>query len=117
MAPSRGKGNLYILIEFDAEDLSRVGSLYRQLLNIIQETYYNARGDVVASLTEALEAAHVLLQRYNQDAGTDIIAGATCLVVTSHEIISAQAGPTILAVSSDQGLQWFSPLNNEDFVA
>ncbi len=117
LAPSRGKGNLYILIELEGDDLSRAGSLYRQLLNVIQETYYNARGDVVASLTEALQAAHVLLQRYNQDAGTDIIAGATCLVVTSQEIISAQAGPTILAVSSDQGLQWFSPLNDEEFVA
>jgi hypothetical protein len=117
LAPSRGKGNLYILIELEADDLSRAGSLYRQLLNVIQETYYNARGNAVTSLTEALQAAHVLLQRYNQDAGTDIIAGATCLVVTSQEIISAQAGPTILAVSSDQGLQWFSPLNDEDFVA
>ena len=117
LAPSRGKGNLYILIEFDADDTSRLGSLHRQVLNVIQETYYNARGDVVASLTEALQAAHVLLQRYNADAGTDIIAGATCLVVTSQEVISAQAGPTILAVSSDQGLQWFSPLNDENFVA
>ena len=117
VAPSRGKGNLYILIELSGEAISRAGSLYRQLLNVIQETYFNASGDVVAALTEALQAAHTLLQHYNQDAGTDFIAGATCLVVTSREIISAQAGPTILAVSSDKGLQWFSPLNDEDYVA
>jgi len=117
IAPTRGKGNLYILIELDGGDTSRTGSLYRQLLNIIQETYYNARGDVIEALTEALQSAHVLLQHYNRDAGADFTAGATCLVVTSQEIISAQAGPTILAVSSDQGLQWFSPLNDEHYVA
>ena len=117
IAPAQGKGNLYILIELAGEDLARAGSLYRQLLNIIQDAYFNASGDVIAALTEALQAAHMLLQNYNRDAGTDFIAGATCLVVTSREIISAQAGPTILAVSSDKGLQWFSPLNDEDYVA
>jgi len=117
IAPIRGKGNLYILIELDGDDTARAGSLYRQILNVIQETYYNARGDVIEALTEALQAAHVLLQHYNRDAGADFTAGATCLVVTSQEIISAQAGPTILAVSSDKGLQWFSPLNHENYVA
>ncbi len=117
IAPAQGKGNLYILLELAGEDLSRTGSLYRQLLNIIQDAYFNASGDVIAALTEALQAAHMLLQNYNRDAGTDFIAGATCLAVTSREIISAQAGPTILAVSSDKGLQWFSPLNDDDYVA
>ncbi len=117
VAPSRGKGNLYILIELSGDDVSRAGSLYRQILNIIQDTYYNAPDDVTTALTNALQAAHVLLQHYNRDAGTNYAAGATCLAVTSQEIISAQAGPTILAVSSDKGLQWFSPLNNEDYVS
>ncbi len=117
IVPARGKGNLYILVEIDGDDLSRAGSLYRQLLNIIQETYYNSGGDVIAALTEALQAAHLLLQHYNRDAGTDFTAGATCLAVTSQEIISAQAGPTILAVRSEKGLQWFSPLNDEDYIA
>ncbi len=117
IAPARGKGNLYILVEIEGDDLSRAGSLYRQLLNIIQETYYNSGGDVIAALTEALQAAHLLLQHYNRDAGTDFTAGVTCLAVTSQEIISAQAGPTILAVRSEKGLQWFSPLNDEDYIA
>jgi len=117
VAPAKGKGNLYILIEISGEDTARAGKLYRQLLNIIQDTYYNARGPVIAALTEAIQAAHALLQNYNLDAGTDFIAGATCLVVTSQEIISAQAGPTILAVRSDKGLQWFSPLNDDDFAS
>ena len=117
LAPAQGKGNLYILIELAGEDLSRLGSLYRHLLNIIQETYYGADGDVIAALTEALQAAHTLLQKYNRDTGANVTGGATCLAVTGHEIISAQAGPTILAVRTDEGLQWFSPLNHEDYVA
>jgi hypothetical protein len=117
VAPARGKGNLYILLEVSGNSAARTGSLYRQLLNSIKDTYYDATGDVVTALTAALQSAHTLLRHYNRDAGTDFAAGATCLVVTSQEIISAQAGPTILAVSSNQGLQWFSPLNNEDYGA
>ena len=117
IAPARGKGNLYILIELAGDDLTRAGAISRQLLGIIQETYYQTQGDVITALTEALQKAHTWLRDYNRSASSEITAGATCLVVTSQEVVSAQAGPTILAVRSDKGLQWFSPLNHEDFVA
>ncbi len=117
LAPAQGKGNLYILIELAGEDLSRSGSIYRHLLNSIQETYYSTEGDVIAALTEALQTAHTLLQKYNRERDASVTGGATCLAVTGHEIISAQAGPTILAVRTHEGLQWFSPLNHEDYVA
>ena len=117
IAPVRGKGNLYILVELTGDDLSRRAKLYRELLNTIQETYYNSSGNVIAALTEALQAAHSLIQDYNQKYQTDFVGGATCLTVTSREIISAQSGPTILAVRSQKGLEWFSPLNNDDYAA
>ena len=117
VAPARGKGNLYILLEVSGTRAAHTGSLYRQLLNSIKDTYYEADGDIISALTEALQSAHMLLRSYNRDGGTDFTAGVTCLVVTSQEIVLAQAGPTILAVSSDEGLQWFSPLNNEDYGA
>ena len=117
IAPAQGKGNLYVLVEVSGEDANRLGKLYRELLNSIQETYYASQNDVVSALTEALQAAHLLIRRYNQKYQTNFSGGATCLVVTSREIISAQAGPTILAVRSKKGLQWFSPLNHDDYVA
>ena len=117
IAPDRGKGNLYILIELAGDDLTRAGAISRQLLSIIQETYYQTDGDVITALTEALQQAHQWLRNYNRSAPAEITAGATCLVVTSQEVVSAQAGPTILAVRSNKGLQWFSPLNHEDYVA
>ncbi|RUA16519.1 MAG: hypothetical protein DSY55_03905 [Clostridia bacterium] len=108
---------MYILVEVTGEETARIGKLYRELLNSIQEVYYASQNDVVAALTEALQEAHLLVCRYNQTYQTDYRGGATCLAVTSREIISAQTGPTILAVRSQKGLQWFSPLNNDDYVA
>jgi len=117
VAPVKGKGNLYILIEITGDDAAVISRLYRDLLNLIQEAYYAASGDVIASLTDAIQAAHSHLQAYNQRHESDFTGGVTCLVVTSQEVISAQAGPTILAVRSRAGLQWFSPLNHEDYIS
>ncbi len=111
------KGNLYVLIELDGGDPQDKQSLYRKLVEIIADTYYAASGDVVSALTEAIHAAHQHLQAFNQQHRTDMVGGVTALVVTGQDVISAQAGPTILAVRSRQGLQWFSPLNHEDYIA
>ncbi len=115
IAPAEGKGNLYILVELDGEEQGDL-RLYRELLGTIQETYYLSKEDIPGALTAALHAVHNHLQRYNQVHQTDYIGGATCLVATGSEIISAQAGSTILAVRSGAGLQWFSPLNDENYV-
>ena len=115
IAPAAGKGNLYILVELDGEDGGNV-RLYRELLGAIQETYYLSNENITGALTAALRSAHTHLQKHNQVHHTDYTGGATCLVATGSEIISAQAGPTILAVRSSAGLQWFSPLNDETYV-
>ena len=115
IAPAAGKGNLYILVELDGESRGNV-RLYRELLAAIQETYYHSNEDITGALTAALRAAHAHLQKHNQVHQTSYTGGATCLVATGSEIISAQAGPTILAVRSGAGLQWFSPLNDENYV-
>ena len=117
IAPARGKGNLYILLEITGDEPAVILRLYRELLNLIQETYYEVQGDVINALTEAIQAAHAHLQAHNQKHDGHVLAGVTCLVVTSQEVISAQAGPTILAVRSRAGLQWFSPLNHEEYVS
>ena len=117
IAPAKGKGNLYILLEIAGEDSAMVARLYRELLNRIQETYYASQGDVIASLTEAIQSAHTFMQAFNRRYNADYVAGVTCLVVASQEVVSAQAGPTILAVRSRAGLQWFSPLNDENYIA
>ena len=117
IAPEDGKGNLYILLELFGEEPKVLPRLYREVLNLIQETFYAVGGDGVAAITEAIQAAHAHLTTFNQEHEEQVEGGVTCLVVTSREVISAQAGPTILAVRSRAGLQWFSPLNHEDYVA
>lgn len=112
IAPAQGKGNLYILLELTGPEQGQA-RLYRELLNIIQETYYSHSEDVAAALTDALRAAHSYIRQYNQYHNVQFSGGVTCLVATGSEIVSAQAGPTILAVRSAAGLQWFSPLNRE----
>ncbi|NOZ50964.1 MAG: hypothetical protein GXP37_13115 [Chloroflexi bacterium] len=115
IAPAAGKGNLYLLLEVEGSDQGRA-KLYREILNTIQETYYYHEGDVISALTAALQAIHAHIQAHNRSHHTAVTAGVTCLVATGAEIVSAQAGPTILAVRSSAGLQWFSPLNDDDYV-
>ncbi|RME85223.1 MAG: hypothetical protein D6775_03375 [Caldilineae bacterium] len=115
IAPAEGKGNLYILLEVDGSGPG-LARLYRDLLGVLQETYYKTGADTKTGLTAAIRAAHAYLQQYNQHHRTSFTAGVTCLVATGSEIISAQAGPTILAVRSKAGLQWFSPLNDENYI-
>ncbi len=116
IAPAAGRGNLYILIEVEGEEQGKA-RLYRELLNTIQESYYYHKGAIADALTASVRAAHSYIQQYNQYHSSKFNAGVTCLVATSNEIISAQAGPTILAVRSNAGLQWFSPLNDESFAS
>jgi hypothetical protein len=115
IAPAEGKGNLYILVELEGDDRGQE-RLYRELLNAIQESYYLSKETISGALTAALLSAHAHLQKYNQVHHATYSGGATCLVATGSEIISAQAGPSILAVRSSAGLQWFSPLNDENYV-
>ena len=116
IAPAEGKGNLYILIELAGPESGR-GRLIRELLNTIQETYYQQADAVPEALTSALQAAHAQLRDHNQYYATHFSGGATCLAVNGTEIVSAQAGPTILAVRSRGVVQWFSPLNNESYLS
>ena len=86
------------------------------MLGAIQHTYYEHKGDIAAALTAALQAAHSQIRQFSQAHHVHFTGGATCLVATGAEVVSAQAGPTILAVNSNAGMQWFSPLNHEDYI-
>jgi hypothetical protein len=116
IAPAEGKGNLYILIELVGPESGR-GRLIRELLNTMQETYYQQADPVPEALSAALQAAHAQLQGHNQYYATHFSGGATCLAVNGTEIVLAQAGPAILAVRSRGAVQWFSPLNNESYLS
>lgn len=115
IAPAEGKGNLYILVELTGPEQGR-GRLIRELLSTIQEAYYLQDDVVPAALTAALQAAHSHIRQYNQYHHTRYNGGVTCLAVSGAEIVSAQAGPTILAVRSRGVVQWFSPLNNDTYL-
>lgn len=107
------KGNLYLLLELDGPEAGRP-RLYRELLNIAQETYYRTEGEVTTALTAALHAAHHHLRASNRTGNTTFTGAMTAVAVVGSAVVVAQVGATILAVRSRRGLEWFSPLNQSE---
>lgn len=107
------KGNLYLLLELDGPEAGRP-RLYRELLNVVQETYYRTEGEVTTALTAAIHAAHHRLRAYNRANNTAFTGAITAVAVAGTAVVAAQVGATILAVRSHRGLEWFSPLNQSE---
>lgn len=110
---AESKGNLYLLLELDGPEAGRP-RLYRELLNIAQETYYRTEGEVTTALTAAFHAAHHHLRASNRTGNTTFTGAMTAVAVVDTAVVIAQVGATILAVRSRRGLEWFSPLNQSE---
>jgi len=96
----RKKESLYIILEVTGDPLGR-DAIYRELIRIIGEEYFQARGSVTAKLRQAVGAANSFLLQENlsslpheQRAG-----GITCIVLREGNVYVAQAGPTTAYVS------------------
>ncbi|MFQ5812779.1 MAG: hypothetical protein ACE5I2_06270 [Anaerolineae bacterium] len=102
----RKKESLYIILEVTGDPLGR-DAIYRELIRVIGEEYFQARGSVTAKLRQAVGAANSFLLQENlkslpheQRAG-----GVTCIVLREGvasltvNVYVAQTGPTAAYVS------------------
>ena len=104
----RKKESLYIILEVTGDPAGRE-RIYRELIRIIGEEYFQASGSVTAKLRQALGAANLFLLQENlkslpheQRAG-----GITCTVLREGNVYIAQAGPTAAHVSYQGKLSSF----------
>ncbi|MBM4464756.1 MAG: hypothetical protein FJ014_04190 [Chloroflexi bacterium] len=109
----RKKESLYLILEVTGDPPGRE-RIYDEMIRIIGEEYFQARGSVTAKLRQAIGAANSFLLQENlkslpheQRAG-----GVTCAVLREGNVYVAQAGPTTAHVSYQGKLTSFpeSPL-------
>ncbi len=104
----RKKESLYLIFEVTGDPVGR-DAIYRELIRIIGEEYFQATGSVTAKLRQAIGAANSFLLQENlsslpheQRAG-----GVTCIVIREGTVYIAQAGPTTAYVSYQGKLTCF----------
>ena len=104
----RKKESLYLILEVTGDPVGR-DAIYRGLIRIIGEEYFQASGSVTAKLRQAIGAANSFLLQENlkslpheQRAG-----GVTCIVLREGTVYVAQAGPTAAYVSYQGKLTCF----------
>ncbi len=104
----RKKESLYLIFEVTGDPVGR-DAIYREMIRIIGEEYFQAPGSVTAKLRQAIGAANSFLLQENlsslpheQRAG-----GVTCIVLREGTVYVAQAGPTTAYVSYQGKLTCF----------
>jgi len=104
----RKKESLYLIFEVTGDPVGR-DAIYREMIRIIGEEYFQAPGSVTAKLRQAIGAANSFLLQENlsslpheQRAG-----GVTCIVLREGNVYVAQAGPTTAYVSYQGKLTCF----------
>ena len=104
----RKKESLYLILEVTGDPVGR-DAIYREMIRIIGEEYFQAPGSVTAKLRQAIGAANSFLLQENlsslpheQRAG-----GVTCTVLREGNVYIAQAGPTTAYVSYQGRLTCF----------
>ncbi len=101
----RTKESLYIILDVTGDPSGRE-RIYRELIRIIGEGYFQAPGSITAKLRQAIGYANSFLLHENlkslpheQRAG-----GLTCVVLREGTVYIAQAGPTTAYVSYRGGM-------------
>ncbi|MCX6028976.1 MAG: hypothetical protein NT169_06705 [Chloroflexi bacterium] len=105
--PGAERGNLYVLLEVTGSGGGHA-ALYRQILNAVQQAYYEMGDTVEAALRQAIRAAHAVLRRANEalpEAGWR--AGVSCVAYVGGELVIAQAGPSLALISHPQTVDQF----------
>lgn len=102
------KESLYIILEVTGDPVGR-DQIYREMIRIIGEEFFQFQGSVTAKLHQAIGAANSYLLQENlkslpheQRAG-----GVTCAVLREGNVYIAQAGPTAAYVSYQGKLSSF----------
>ena len=92
--------SLHTILEVTGDPSGRE-RIYRELIRIIGEEYFQARGSVTAKLRQAIGAANSFLLQENLRAlpHEHRAGGVTCAVLREGNVYIAQAGPTAAHVS------------------
>lgn len=89
---SRGKGQLYVLIELSGETFGRE-EMCQELVTALGEEYFHTPGTVTYGLRQAVLLANTQLLRTNSRvAGEHRVGGVACVVLRDGEAFIAQAG-------------------------
>lgn len=102
------KESLYIILEVTGATVGRE-RIYREMLRIIGEEYFQVRGSVTTKLRQAIGAANAFLLQENLSAlpHQQRAGGVTCAVLRAGNVYIAQAGPTTAYVSYQGQLSSF----------
>jgi hypothetical protein len=102
------KESLYIILEVTGDLVGR-DQIYREMIRIIGEEFFQFRGSVTAKLRQAIDAANSYLLQENLRAlpHEQRAGGVTCAVLKEGNVYIAQAGPTTAYVSYQGKLSSF----------
>jgi hypothetical protein len=122
--PARGilrkpkKERLYTILDVTGEPLGR-DEIYSEMIRIIGEEYFQARGSVTAKLRQAIGAANSFLLQENLSALPleQRAGGVTCAVFKEGNVYIAQAGPTVAYVSYQGKLKSFPEIPIAELTA
>ena len=106
VARGREDERLFILLNLTGPASSY---LYRELREVVAQTYWSATGSITAALRQATAAASRHLFRFNlrSDPANRCYGGLTCAVLHEEEVFLLQAGPTQPCVLREGRLDFF----------
>jgi hypothetical protein len=104
----RKKETLYIILEVTGAAVGR-DRIYREMIRIIGEEYFQVRGSVTTKLRQAIGSANSFLLQENLSAlpHEQRAGGVTCAVLREGNVYIAQAGSTTAYVSYQGELSLF----------
>lgn len=115
--PYVDRGSLVILVDMQGPK-QRKRRYLRQIMNTIQSTYYaSAEGPIPMALVHAIRTAHHELLNINDalpDGSEPYTCHVTGMVLYENDVYLVQVGATTVAVLLPTGLEWFSPLQDEE---
>ncbi len=114
----RKKESLYIILDVTGDPQGRE-RIYRELIRIIGEEYFQTPGSITAKLRQAIGHANSFLLQENLRAlpHEQRAGGVTCVVLKERTIYIAQAGPTMAYVSYQGMLMSFPEIPLAELMA
>jgi hypothetical protein len=102
---SRGKGQLYVLVELSGEPFGRE-ELCEDLVTAIAEEYFHSAGTITYGLRQAILLANAQLLRSNARTTEEHrVGGAACVVMRDSELYIAQAGWPMVYLIHDERVE------------
>ncbi len=106
--PGDAKGNLYLLLELSGPETGRT-RLYRQVLNEVQNAFYQVPGNIADVLHNSVSRAHSIIQAANAAQPSDRRwrGGISCVALYRDHVYLGQAGPALVLVTHPTTVEMF----------